>query len=136
MKQIIFLTGNINKLQEIKQMIPKNINLTIINRKIDLDEIQSASVEDVISKKIKDAYKKIKKPLFCEDTGLYIKNLNNFPGALIKFYFEALGSKKITQISGRSKVYAETVSPLIRETRADAPSPPVPVLSKTNLSFT
>ena len=35
--------------------------------------------------------------------------MNNFPGALIKFYSEHLGNKGITKFNGGSKAYAETV---------------------------
>jgi len=109
MKTIIFLTGNVRKLNEAKKIIGNEVDVNILNKKIDLDEIQSTNVKDIIEKKIVDAYKKINKPVFCEDTGLYIKNLNNFPGALIKFYYEYVGNKKITKFSGGSKAYAETI---------------------------
>ena len=105
--QLIFLTGNMNKLKEAREILGDDFKIK--NKKIDIDEIQSTNVEEVIKHKIEAAYKALKKPCFCEDTGVYIKNMNNFPGALIKFYFDHLGNKKITQFNGGSKVYAETV---------------------------
>ena len=106
-KKIIFLTGNKNKLKEAKEIMGSDFK--IVNKKIDLDEIQSTSVDEVILNKIKAAYKILKKPCFCEDTGVYIKNMNNFPGALIKFYLDSLGLNKIAKLNGGSKAYAETV---------------------------
>ena len=35
--------------------------------------------------------------------------MNNFPGALIKFYLDHVGNKGIAKFNGGSKVYAETV---------------------------
>jgi non-canonical purine NTP pyrophosphatase (RdgB/HAM1 family) len=105
--KVIFLTGNKNKLKEIQDIVGESINLT--NKKIDLPEIQSTNVEEVIEEKLKAAYKIVKKPVFCEDTGVYIKNMNNFPGALIKFYMEHLGNKGIAKFNGGSKAYAETI---------------------------
>ena len=72
--KLVFLTGNKNKLKEIQQIIGDSIKIS--NKKVDLPEIQSTSVEEVIEEKLKAAYKIVKKPVFCEDTGVYIKNMN------------------------------------------------------------
>ena len=105
--KLLFLTGNKNKLQEAKDIMGDLAKIN--NKKIELPEIQSTSVEEVVKEKLNVAYKIVKKPVFCEDTGLYIKNMNNFPGALIKFYEEHLGNKGISTFNGGSKAYAETV---------------------------
>ena len=41
--------------------------------------------------------------LICEDSGLCIKKLNNFPGALIKFYYDCLDNKKIIKYNKNLK---------------------------------
>ena len=105
--KLLFLTGNKNKLNEAKDIMGDKFQIN--NKKVDLPEIQSTNVEEVITEKLKEAYKIVKKPVFCEDTGVYIKNMNNFPGALIKFYLEHLGNKGISKFNGGSKAYAETV---------------------------
>jgi XTP/dITP diphosphohydrolase len=104
---MIFLTGNKNKVEEAQLILGDSIKIT--NKKIDLPEIQSTSVEEVIKEKLNAAYKIVKKPVFCEDTGIYIKNMNNFPGALIKFYLDHIGTKGIAKFNGGSSAYAETV---------------------------
>lgn len=104
---MIFLTGNKNKVEEAQLILGDSIKIT--NKKIDLPEIQSTSVEEVIKEKLNAAYKIVKKPVFCEDTGIYIKNMNNFPGALIKFYLDHIGTKGIANFNGGSSAYAETV---------------------------
>ena len=93
--KLLFLTGNKNKLEEVSQIMGEEFKID--NKKIDLPEIQSTSVEEVIAEKLKAAYKIVKKPVFCEDTGVYIKNMNNFPGALIKFYLDHIGTKGIAK---------------------------------------
>lgn len=105
--KLLFLTGNQGKLNEAREIMGDEFKID--NKKVDLPEIQSTSVEEVISEKLKAAYKIVKKPVFCEDTGVYIKNMNNFPGALIKFYLDHVGNKGIAKFNGGSKVYAETV---------------------------
>ena len=107
MKEIIFLTGNINKVNEAQKIMGEDFLIT--NKKLDLPEIQSTDVSQVVIEKTKNAYKILKKPVFCEDTGVYIKNMNGFPGALIKFYFDKLDNKGISKFNGGSKAYAETV---------------------------
>ena len=107
MSTIIFVTGNVNKLNEAKGILGNKYN--IINKKVDLPEIQSVDVEEVVKEKIKEAYKILKSPCFVEDTGLYIKKLNGFPGALIKFYYEYLNNTGICKQTGGSKAYVETI---------------------------
>ena len=93
--KVFFLTGNKNKLKEASAIINNSIELE--NKKIDLDEIQSTLVEEVIKHKVIQAYNIIKEPCIAEDTGLYIKNMNGFPGALIKYYFDKIINKGISK---------------------------------------
>ena len=51
--KLLFLTGNQGKLNEAREF-------KIDNKKVDLLEIQSTSVEEVISEKLKAAYKIVK----------------------------------------------------------------------------
>lgn len=105
--KVTFLTGNQNKLKEAQAILGDSVELT--NKSVDLDEIQSTSVEEVIKHKVAEAYKILKKPCIAEDTGVYIKNMNGFPGALIKFYLEKLDNKGIAKFNGGSDAYAETI---------------------------
>ena len=43
-------------------------------------EIRSDNIEEIATEAVTAAYKKLKKPVFVEDTGLFIKSLNRFPG--------------------------------------------------------
>ena len=125
MVNIVLITGNEGKRKEIESILGKSAS--IINIKMDLPEIQTISVEEVIVEKIKFALMQAKTPdvfnqikskfsdkniiinsindfvLICEDTGLYIKKMNNFPGALIKFYFECLDNTGIIKRDHGSK---------------------------------
>lgn len=125
MVNIVLITGNEGKRKEIEEILGKSAS--IINIKMDLPEIQTISVEEVIVEKIKyaleqaktsDVFNQIKTKfsekkitinsikdfiLICEDTGLYIKKMNNFPGALIKFYFESMGNAGIIKRDHGSK---------------------------------
>jgi XTP/dITP diphosphohydrolase len=125
MVNIVLITGNEGKRKEIEEILGKSAS--IINIKMDLPEIQTIDVEEVIIEKIKYALMQVKTTeifnqikskfndkniiiksikdfiLICEDTGLYIKKMNNFPGALIKFYFESIGNAGIIKRDHGSK---------------------------------
>ena len=112
-KNIVFITGNEGKRKEVEQILGSN-KCTLINIDLDVPEIQYISVEEVTNEKIKSAYELLKENfkeviqkfnekgvqiktindviVICEDTGLYIDDMNNFPGALIKFYFGSLNN--------------------------------------------
>ncbi len=88
MEEIIFITSNENKLKEARSILP---DIKIISKKIDLLEIQSVQLEDVIKEKLKYGFQQIKKPIIVEDTGLFFNGLNGFPGALIKMLLDSVG---------------------------------------------
>ena len=92
---VTFLTGNKNKVEEAQKILGNKFK--VINKKIDLPEIQSTEVEEVIKEKVQTAYDQLKEPVFAEDTGVYIDNMNGFPGALIKFYFDKLKNIGISE---------------------------------------
>ena len=133
-RNIVFVSGNAGKIKEVKAIFGDGFN--IVNYDIDLPEIQTTVVKEVIKEKIKAAisllestssehFRNIKKEfaskgieinslrdivVFCEDTGFYIDNMKGkveFPGALIKFYFKAMGNKGIIERDGGSKARME-----------------------------
>ena len=81
-RKIFFVTGNANKVFEMQKLIDSsNINIRIKQIVGNIDEIKSENTEKVALNKTKTCYAKYKIPLFCEDIGIFIESLNNFPGA-------------------------------------------------------
>lgn len=80
MKQILFVTSNSNKVEEAEKIL--DYPLEIAN--IDLDEIQSLDLEEVVKKKAETAFSILKKPLIVEDVGMFFTAWNGFPGPYIK----------------------------------------------------
>ncbi len=104
---IYFITSNKGKLEEVRAITGMDIR----SKSIEIAEIQDVSVENIVKDKAVKAYSKIHKPVIVEDTGLYIKALNGFPGALVKWLIGAIGPKGICRIVGRYKdrsAYGET----------------------------
>ena len=81
MDNILFVTGNRNKVAEATQILGYPLEIA----DIDLDEIQSLDINEVVMKKAETAYAILKKPLIVEDVGVFVNAWNGFPGPLIKF---------------------------------------------------
>lgn len=95
MKPLLFITGNKNKFEEAKLIIPE-----LDQAEVDLEEIQETDLHKVIEHKLKAAESKLVDQNFLvEDTGLYLECLNGFPGPLIKWFMGSLGLEKIYEIA-------------------------------------
>jgi XTP/dITP diphosphohydrolase len=108
-KSILFISGNIGKINEFSKILnPFNV---ISSENIDLPEIQTTSVEEVVEEKLNVGKSFTTSPFFIEDTGLFITSspMNGFPGALIKFYYQHLKSSGICLMNGGNKAYIETI---------------------------
>ncbi|KKA25978.1 hypothetical protein TD95_002151 [Thielaviopsis punctulata] len=89
-----FITGNANKLREVKLVLEPAIQVT--NQAIDLEEVQGTLEEVTIAKarKAADITKKTQKvggPVLVEDTSLCFNALNGLPGPYIKWFFQSIG---------------------------------------------
>lgn len=87
MDKLYFVTGNKNKVKEVQVVFDHPIEIV----DLDLDEIQSLDINEVVKKKAEAAYLQVKKPLIVEDVGMYVKAWNGFPGPLVKFLHKAGG---------------------------------------------
>lgn len=79
--QIMFITGNSNKVQEAEAIL----GVTLDHVNLDLPEIQG-SAQEVIIAKAEEAYRRVGKPVMVEDTSLGANVLNGLPGPFIKFF--------------------------------------------------
>ena len=79
---LIFATGNLNKLQEIKSLIPKDININDLNSLNFYEEIpeNENSIEKNAVFKAKFIYNKYNINVFADDTGLEVEALNGETG--------------------------------------------------------
>jgi len=106
-----FITCNTNKFNEIKSYIP-NLEQLCVEKSI---EVQSLESKYIIREKLFDAKDKSginDGILIVEDTGLYLKALNNFPGPLIKFLLKSVKSVGIYELCkalNNYEAYAKTI---------------------------
>ena len=96
---ITVVTSNKDKLTEINKILGTNHKVSAL----DIAEIQSLDLEEVIIHKAKEAYAKIKKPVVVEDISLEIKALNGLPGTFVKFFLQKLGTEGTVKLIDDAK---------------------------------
>jgi non-canonical purine NTP pyrophosphatase (RdgB/HAM1 family) len=96
---VTFVTGNIKK----KEYLEKLLNLKIKNQKVDLDEIQSLDVKEVVKHKVVQAYSILKVPVLVEDTSLEFEELGGLPGPFIRFFVDNVPLEKVCKMIGENR---------------------------------
>lgn len=96
-RKIIFVTGNVKKLEEVVAILGKNIPFEFENKKIDLPEHQG-EIDEICKLKCKEAAKIIKGPVIIEDTCLCFTALGGLPGPYIKWFLDKLGPEGLHKL--------------------------------------
>ena len=89
--QITFITGN----QKKADYLARYLGLPVSHVKLDLDELQSMDLKEIVGHKVRQAYEKIKTPVIVEDVSLEFEALGGLPGPFIKFFIERLSFESI-----------------------------------------
>jgi inosine triphosphate pyrophosphatase len=97
MSDITLVTGNPNKLTELQAVLPAELDIQ--SRKLDLVEIQSLDVVEIVTSKLTAAYEIIGGPVIVEDISAELENLNGLPGPFIKFFEQQLGKDALYKLS-------------------------------------
>ena len=73
---LFFATSNLHKLNEVKHFLQ---NYPIDLKRVDLKgtEIQGDTVEEIATASVLQAYQKMRKPIFTEDTGLFPSSVSH-----------------------------------------------------------
>lgn len=87
MKRVTFITGNQHKADYLQKLL----GIEIAHQKIDLDEIQSTDLDEIVKHKVKQAYDILLKPVLVEDVSLEFNALGGLPGPFIKFFVDGPG---------------------------------------------
>ena len=97
MKKIIFVTTNKHKFKEVKAILAE-YNIEAEQLVMEYEEDKEADMEEISRKAAKLLADKLDKELIVEDTGLFFKTYNNFPGALPKYIFNGIGFEGIFRL--------------------------------------
>jgi non-canonical purine NTP pyrophosphatase (RdgB/HAM1 family) len=100
MSNITFITGN----QKKADYLAKYLGFPVEHVKLDLDEIQSLDLKEIVEHKVRQAYEKIKKPVIVEDVSLEFAALGRLPGTFIKFFVDEVPFETIcSMIDGKTR---------------------------------
>lgn len=98
--QLYFVTGNKGKFEEVKNLIEKltDWKIELLQISLDIPELDSQDLIAISQDKAKKAFKKLKKPLIVDDSGIYFDEYNDFPGPLAKRVFKGLWFKWLERL--------------------------------------
>lgn len=108
--ELVFATHNLNKLYEVKKLLPAHITLLSLNDIGCLEEIPEtgATLEENAKIKADHVTKEYRLPCFSDDSGLIVKSLNGDPGVFSARYAgepkndQANMDKLLEQLNGAS----------------------------------
>jgi len=92
---LTFISGNKGKIKSIKRFLPFPFDVL----DVDLPEIQSLDLHEVVKHKAVSAYEIVQKPIIVEDVSLIFDEWNSLPGPFIKWFEIELGLKGLIKIA-------------------------------------
>jgi len=87
------VTGNRNKAEEARRIVGWELETVAI----DLPEVQSLDLAEVLAAKGDEAWRRVGRPLVVEETGLEVDVLGGFPGPLVRWMLESMGAEGIAR---------------------------------------
>ncbi len=94
----VLVTGNPGKLEEARRLCGSGLDAV----ELDLPEIQSLDLEEVLRAKADEAWlrlgPRLGRPLVVEEAGLELAALGGFPGPLVKWLLDAVGADGIARL--------------------------------------
>lgn len=95
MKTPVYITSNKGK----AKFLAKYLGVPLEHQSLEIDEIQSLDLKEVVYHKVREAYQKVGQPVLVEDISLEISSLGRLPGPLIKWFLEDLSSEQICRLA-------------------------------------
>ncbi len=91
---LTFITSNAEKAKQISY----HIDYPVIHKKLQLPEIQSLDLHEIIKAKAEEAYEQVKSTVLVEDTSLTFNALKQLPGPLIKWFLQEMGNEGLCKM--------------------------------------
>jgi non-canonical purine NTP pyrophosphatase (RdgB/HAM1 family) len=92
--KLTFITGNAGKAKYLSDYF----NLSVDHIKLDLHEIQSLDLKEIVEDKARRAFDIVKSPVLVEDVSLTFSALKALPGPLIKWFLDTLGNEGLCSL--------------------------------------
>ena len=100
--EILLSSTNINKYLEASWILRKH-GIKIEKNDFNKIEIQNDNIEKIAVIAAKNAFSNLKTELIVEDSGLFIEELNGFPGPYSSHAYKTIGIEGIIRILSKSK---------------------------------
>ncbi len=97
MRKIVFVTGNKGKLREARDILTTK-GIEVIQNSDGYPELQEDELEPIAAYGARWTAEKLGMPVMVDDSGLFIKTLNGFPGPYSAFVEEHLGNKRVLKL--------------------------------------
>lgn len=94
MKDIVFITGNQKKADYLGQLLGHPID----HVKVELDELQSLDLKEVVKHKLHQAYEHAHRPVLVEDVALEFTAFKRLPGTFIKWFLEEFSQEELCRL--------------------------------------
>ncbi len=97
---IYFVTTNENKFEEILKLFQsENVNYNLIQLNVEVNEIQTNSIQEVASFKLNSIKGQVDGSYFIEDAGFFVDiPLNGFPGVYSSYVMKTIGNNGILRL--------------------------------------
>lgn len=95
--KITYVTGNWAKIMNAKEIL-EPLGIEVDNEKIETEEIQANSVEEIAMHSAKYASEKLKCDVLKNDSGLFVEILNGFPGPYTHYVDDTLGEDGLLKL--------------------------------------
>ncbi len=93
---LTLVTSSPDKAKEFARTLP---DVQIVTRALELPEIQSLSLEEIVRAKASAAFAEIGTPVLVDDVSFEIGCLNGFPGPFVKFFAKQVGYERTLQLA-------------------------------------
>lgn len=100
MKKIFFATGNEGKVEHASNILGEKFEV----RQVDVETVEPSidSIEEIAESKVEQAREKADIPdeglLIADDSGLFVEELNGFPGPQTSFFDEKVGKESLLKL--------------------------------------
>lgn len=94
--KVTFITGNQSK----ADYLARYLGFPVEHLKLDLDEIQSLDLREIVEHKVRQAYEQVRKPVLVEDVSLEFAAFGRLPGTFIKYFVDEVPFETICSMLG------------------------------------
>ena len=101
--KLTFVTSNAGKLREVKKRFEES-DIEIVGERIHYPEIQADSLAEVARHGARWLKNRLEAPFMLEDSGLFIRALDGFPGVYSAFVYRTLGNRGILKLMERRSI--------------------------------